>query len=206
MNRLAYRVVATERERNIRYTTADHGVRQVFFDRARGLDVIDGVVVVFLDTGGNREDVRIEYDVFRRETDFIDENVVRTLADIDLAFERVGLAGFVESHDNDGRTVFATQVRMMNEGVFAFLQRNRVHDWFALAALQPGLDDFPLGGVDHQRHARNVRFRCNQVQVGGHRRLAVEHGLVHVDVDHLCAVLDLVETDVQRLGVIVFQD
>jgi hypothetical protein len=38
-------------------------------DQPRRLDERDGVVVVFLDAGGDREDVRVEDDVLRREAD-----------------------------------------------------------------------------------------------------------------------------------------
>jgi hypothetical protein len=46
-------------------------VRQVLLDPARGVDEVDRVVVVFFDAGGDREDVRVEDDVFRREADLL---------------------------------------------------------------------------------------------------------------------------------------
>jgi hypothetical protein len=61
--------------------------------------------------------------------------------------------------------------------------------------LQAGLDHAPLRAVDHDRHARDLGLAGDQVQEAHHRRLAVEHGLVHVDVDHLGAVLDLLARD-----------
>jgi hypothetical protein len=48
-----------------------------------------------------------------------------------------------------------------------------------------------LRGVDHDRHAGDVRLRGDQVEEGDHRLDGVEHALVHVDVDDLRAVLDL---------------
>jgi hypothetical protein len=61
-------------------------VRAALLDqRARGLDEVDGVVVVLLDAGGDGEDVRIEDDVFRREADLFDQQVVGAGADLDLA-------------------------------------------------------------------------------------------------------------------------
>ena len=48
----------------------------VCVDPAGRLDEIDGVVVVLLDAGGDREDVRIEDDVFGRETDLLGQQIL----------------------------------------------------------------------------------------------------------------------------------
>ncbi len=45
-------------------------MREVGDDLARRLDEVDAVIVVFLDAGGNRKDVRIEDDVFRASPAF----------------------------------------------------------------------------------------------------------------------------------------
>ena len=45
--------------------------------------------------------------------------------------------------------------------------------------------------VDHDRHAGDVGLGGDQVEERRHRLLAVEQALVHVDVDDLRAVLDL---------------
>ena len=73
---LAHRVVAAEAEGNIAHPAADPRIGQVFFDPARGLDEIDRVVVVLLDAGRHGEDVRVENDVLRRETDLFHEDTV----------------------------------------------------------------------------------------------------------------------------------
>ena len=41
--------------------------REAALDLSGRLDEVDAVVVVFLDAGRDREDVRVEDDVFRRE-------------------------------------------------------------------------------------------------------------------------------------------
>ena len=60
--------------------------------------------------------------------------------------------------------------------------------------------------VDHHRHARDVRLGGDQVQELHHRRFRVEHALVHVDVEHLRAALDLLPRDRDGLVVAVLQD
>ena len=113
VDRFAHRVVAAERERHVGHAAADLGVRQVLFDPARGLDEVHRVVVVLLDAGRDREDVRIEDDVFRREADLLHQNVVAALADIDLALIGVGLALFVERHHHRRRAVAPDQLGMI---------------------------------------------------------------------------------------------
>ena len=76
VHRLAHRLVAAERERQVRDAARDLGVRQGLLDRARRLDEVDGVVVVLLDAGGDREDVRVEDDVLGREADLLGQDAV----------------------------------------------------------------------------------------------------------------------------------
>ena len=65
---------------------------------------------MFLDAGGDRKNIRVENDVGRIEADFLGKDFVGALADLDLALDRVGLALFVERHDDDGGAVVAAQL------------------------------------------------------------------------------------------------
>ena len=89
---LAHRLVAAEREREVRNAARHMGVRQVGPDPARGLDEIDPVAVVLLHAGRDREDIGIEDDVLGREADLVHQNVVGALGDRDLRSQRIGLA------------------------------------------------------------------------------------------------------------------
>ncbi len=203
---LAHRVVAAERERHVGHAARSQGIGQVVADVGAGLDEVDGVVVVLLDTGGDGEDVRVEDDVFRREADFVDQDVVAALADLALARGGVGLADLVEGHHHHGGAVALAQAGVVLELLDAFLHRNRVDDALALDALQARLDHLPLGGVDHDRHPGDIRLAGDQVEEADHGGLGVEHPFVHVDVDHLGAGLDLLQGDFQRLGVVFLAD
>jgi len=202
----AHRVVAAERERHVRHTARDLGAGQVLLDPAHGLDEVDRVVVVLLDAGGDREDVGIEDDVLGREADFIDQDAVGALADLDLARECVGLALLVERHHHRGRAIALDQLGLLLERLQAFLHGDRVDDALALDAAQPGLDHRPLGRVDHDGHAGDIGLGRDQVQEAHHRGLAVEHGFVHVDVDHLGAVFHLLARDGQRILELAVED
>ena len=69
VHRLAHGIVAAERKRNVADAAADFAQRQVCLDPPRRFDEINGVIVVFFDPRGDRQNVRIENDVLRREPD-----------------------------------------------------------------------------------------------------------------------------------------
>ena len=206
MHGLADFVVAAKAEGDVGDAAADLGVRQVGLDPARGVDEVDGVVVVLLHAGGDGEDVGIEDDVFGRKADFVDEDAVGALADADLVFVGRGLALFVEGHDDDGRAILQHRGGVLAELLLAFLQRDGVDDALALKALQAGLDDLPLGGVDHEGNLGDFGLAAQQLQVARHGGDAVDHALVHADVDDVGAVLDLLAGDADGFFVFAFLD
>src|SRR5205809_587832 len=77
------------------------GMRQVLLNPPRCLDEIDGIIIMFLHAGGDRENVGIENDVLWRKPDLLCEQVIAAPADLGLALEGVGLAALIESHHND---------------------------------------------------------------------------------------------------------
>ena len=197
VHRLAHRLVATEGEGQVGYAAGNMDVRQRRGDLARRLDEIDAVIVMLLDTGGDREDVGIEDDILGREARDFGQQLVGAGADFHLARPGIGLAGLVEGHDDDGRAIGAHQFRMMKEGFFAFLQRNGIDERLALHAFQARLDHLPFGAVDHHGHAGDIRLGGDEVEVFHHRLGRVDQALVHVDIDDLRAVRHLVAGDVE---------
>ena len=135
-----------------------------------------------------------------------DEQLVGALADLDLALLRVGLADLVERHDHDGGAIVADLAGMVEELLLAFLHADRIDDRLARDAFEARLDHAPFRAVDHDRHAGDVGLGGDQLEEGGHRRLGVEQALVHVDVDDLGAVLDLLARDLDRGGIIAGHD
>ncbi len=202
---LAHRVVAAEREGDVGDAAGNEGVRQVRLDPAGGLDEVHRVVVVLLDAGGDGEDVGIEDDVFGREAHLLGEDPVGALADRLLARQGVGLPLLVEGHDDGRGAVLAQLAGLRDEVRLAFLEGDGVHHPLALDALEPRLQDLPLGGVEHHRHLGDVRLGGDEVEEGDHGLDAVQHRLVHVHVDHLGAVLHLLAADVEGLLVLLLQ-
>ena len=85
---------------------------------------------------------------------------------------------------------------MPEERVFALLEADGVDDGFSLHAFQARFDHGPLRGVDHHRHAGDIGLARNQAQKPRHGRLRIEHALVHVDVDDLRTVRNLLARDI----------
>ena len=206
MHRFADLIVAAEAERDVRDATAYLRVRQVRFDPARRVDEVDRVVVVLLHAGGDGEDVGVEDDVLARKADLVDENPVSALADANLVFVGRSLALFVEGHHHRRRAVLQHRGSVLAELRFALLQRNRVHDAFALNTFQAGLDDLPFRRVDHEGHRGDLRLAAQQLQEPRHRLHAVDHALIHADVDDVGPVLHLLPRDRDGCLVLAFFD
>ena len=198
MHRFANLVVAAKTEGNIRYAAAHLRMRQVRFDPTRCVDVIDGIVVVLFHAGRNRKYVRIEDDVFGGKSNFVYKNSVGALANADLVFIGGGLTLFVKGHHNDGRAVLQYGRSVLAELFFAFFERNRIDDAFALEALQPGLNHLPFRGVQHEGDFRDFGLAREQLQEARHRRDAIDHAFVHADVDDVRAVFYLLAGNTNR--------
>ena len=135
-----------------------------------------------------------------------DQDVVGALADLGLARERVGLARFVERHHHHGRAMAPRDLRLVDELLLALLHRDRVHHRLALDAFQAGLDHVEFRGIHHHGHAGDVGLGGDEVEERHHRLLGVQQAFVHVDVDDLGAVLDLVARHLQGRGVVARGD
>ena len=72
--------------------------------------------------------------------------------------------------------------------------------------LETGAKNVPSRAVDDDRDASDVGLRGDEVEELHHRLLRVEHPLVEVDVDHLCAAVDLLPGHRQRALEIAAED
>ena len=195
MDRLPDGVVAAEAEREVRDATGHLHAGQPVLEQRRGLDERLAVGVVLLDPGRDREDAGVDDDVLGHEAGAVDQQPDRTLEDLQLAFDGVGLPLLVERHHHDRRPVALDPPRLLEEVLLALLQADRVHDALALEAFQTRLEDVPLGRIDHHGHAGDLGLGGDQVQERGHGLHAVEQVGVHVHVEHVRAAADLVGRD-----------
>ncbi|MCY1223883.1 hypothetical protein D9M68_537830 [compost metagenome] len=134
MHRLPHRLVAAEGEGKVGDTAGDMHMRQRGDDFARRLDEVDAVIVVLLDAGRHRKDVRVEDDVLGREAGLFRQELVGAAADLDLARLGIGLTDLVEGHDDDGGAIGAAEFRVVQESLFAFLHGNGIDQRLALNA------------------------------------------------------------------------
>ncbi len=80
-------------------------MRQLAFDVFTSADKVLRVVVVLFNTGRHGEDIRVEDDVFRRETHLFGENFVGSAANFDFTLAGVGLALLIKGHHHHCRAV-----------------------------------------------------------------------------------------------------
>ncbi len=153
---------------------------------------------MFLQTGCNSENVWIEDDVARWKVSLFGQQFVSARANVDFALEIVRLAPFVESHHNHSRAITTNQSGLPQKFVLAVFQANRVHDALALQTLQSRFDHAPFRAVDHDWDSRDLRFAPDQVEEPRHGRFRIDHALVHVDVENVCAVLNLLACNGER--------
>src|SRR5581483_491493 len=132
--------------------------RAALFDEWQRRDERLRELRVLLYPGRDGPDVGVEDDVLGREADLVDEELVRALADRDLAFDRLRLALLVEGHDDDAGAVAQHGARLVEERLLALLEAERVDDAFALQALEPGFEHCPARAVDHDRQPRDLRL------------------------------------------------
>ena len=177
-------------------------MRTATADFLHRLDEVDGIIVMLFEAGGDREDIGVEDDVLGRKAD-AGEQLVGPLANLDLARLGVGLPDLVERHDDDRSAIGHAFARMREEGFLALLHADRIDDRLAGNAFQARLDHGPFRAVDHHRNARDVGLGGDELQERRHRIFGVEQALIHVDVDDLRAVLDLLARNLDRRGIVV---
>ena len=191
MHGLPYRIIAAIREGNITDPAADLCAGAEILNHAGGFNKIDRVFIMFRDACTYRKDVGVKNDILRRKPHDLCENLIRPYTDRYLPVNSVGLSIFVKGHDHHGSAIFTHQPGMMDKSGFSFFHGDAVDNTFPLYALQPGLDDIPLGGIDHKRKFCDVRFGTHQMEKIYHHLFGIQQAFIHIDVQHLRAAFYL---------------
>ena len=118
---------------------------QILPNPFRSPDEVQSVVVVLLNACSHGKHIGVEDDIAWWKSDFIDQNVVGTTADVDFTFIGCGLSFLIKSHDDDSGSQTFNFTGMLDEQAFTFLQRDGIDNTFALHAFQSCTDDFPVG-------------------------------------------------------------
>ena len=149
MHGLPHVIISTEREGKIADTTTHLRARQVLLYPFYCTDKVKPISVMFFHAGSDSQHIRIENDSVRIKIDFFSKEAVSTLTNLDFSFERIGLPFFIKSHYDRGCPQLFDAGSMSQKYIFAFFQRNRIHDTFSLHAHQAFFDHLPFGRVDH---------------------------------------------------------
>ena len=89
---------------------------------------------------------------------------------------------------------------------FAFLHRDRIDDSFALYAFKACFEHLPFRAINHNRHAGNIWLTCEELQVTRHSRDTVNQTIIHIDVDNLRAIFDLLPRNGKSFVKITFDN
>ena len=128
----------------------------------------------------------------------LDQEVVGALADLGLAREGVGLALLVEGHDHHGGAMAPRDpcASWMNFSSPSFIEIELTTGLpcthFRPASITANFEESTITGTRAMSGSAATRLRNVTIAASG-----IEQALVHVDVDDLGAVLDLVARDLR---------
>ena len=143
VHRPAHRLIATKAEGQVGKTTRNMHMRAARLDLSGRFDEIDAVIVMLLNTRGDREHIGIKDDIFRRKANAC-QQLIGARANFDLALFGVRLPFFVKGHHNHSRTIGHAFAGVIEKRLFAFLHADRIDDGLARNAFQASLYDVPF--------------------------------------------------------------
>ena len=136
---------------------------QVLFDPTAGLNKVQAIAVVLLNTSSHRKHIGVKDNIFRREANLINQNIIAALGDLLSALQVICLAIFIKGHHHNGGTVLFAQLGFFNKLLSAFFKANGVNHRLTLDAFKPSFDHLPFGGVHHNGHTGNLWLRGHQI-------------------------------------------
>mmetsp|Transcript_9613 Transcript_9613/g.35640 ORF Transcript_9613/g.35640 Transcript_9613/m.35640 type:complete len:434 (+) Transcript_9613:2110-3411(+) len=206
VHRLANLFQSTEGETQVGYTSRHFCEWEVGLDELDSLNELDGILVVFLDTSGNGENVKIENYVLWWKINLLYEQIVGTLANFKFTLTCGCLSLLVEGHDNYSSTVASDQSCLLEEFLLSLFERDGVYNAFSLKASKPGLDNLHFGGVHHHWNFGNFWLRSNQFAEAIHCKFSIQKTFVHVDIENLSSFLNLRSGHLKSFRVLIFQN
>ena len=121
-------IIATERERKITYSPADVCTGKIFPDPSGSFYKVYGVIVMLFDSCSHRKHIRVENNIMRIESNFINQQTICTFAHFYLAGSSIRLSFFIKSHHDSCRSILLDDPGMLQKYFLPFLQRDRVYD------------------------------------------------------------------------------
>ena len=181
-----------EAEGHVGQTQHGRHAGQLGLNGPDALNGLDAVLPALLHARRQRQGERVEEEVLGRQPVTLDRDVADVAGGPQLPLRRAGLALLVNAGADHGGAELAGEAQERVEPgarTVALLEVDRVEDGPAAEPLQRGAHHRPLGGVDHERHAR---LRAEPAGDFGHVGHPVGAGVVDADVNEVGAFLDLV--------------
>src|SRR5258707_6928509 len=125
MHRFAHAIIAAERKREVGYAARNMREGQRLADARHRIDIGAPVIIVLLDSRRDSENIGIEDDVLGWKADAVDQYVIGPAANLEFALRRIGLALFVERHDDHRRAITAGLFGGCGEKLLPLLQTGR---------------------------------------------------------------------------------
>ncbi len=97
--------IPAKREANIGDASTDVGTGQIFTDPPCRFEEINGIASMLIHSRGHRENIGVEDDVFRRESNMFGEQRIGAVANFNPTLIIVGLPLFVKRHDDGCGTI-----------------------------------------------------------------------------------------------------
>ena len=205
VHRLPHRVVTSEGKREVAHAAARLRQRQVFFNPGYRPYEVDAVGSMLLDARTHRQDVHVEDDVLRRKP-YARQQSVCPFCNSNLALVGCRLSLLVERHHHHSSPESSQFPCLSQKLLLAALQADAVHDALTLCVLQSLQNRRPVRRVDHEHRRSDSRFVGDIPHEVAHLLAAVQHGVVHVDVDDFRTALNLLSRHLCRLLVFLFRN
>ena len=182
-------------ERDVGDAENGFAARQRLLDQPDAFDRLDAGADVIFVAGADREDQRIEDDVFGLDAVFFGEQLERALRDLQLALARDGLRlllVLVDASDDQRGAEAARERHDFLEALLAVFEVDRIDERLARRALERFFDDAVIGRVDHQRHFDFLDFDFEKAGDVGH---LVAIGILQAYVEDVRAAAHLRAAD-----------
>ena len=197
-------IITSERKRQVTDTSTHMSSWQVLFNPSCGLNEVNGIIIVFLDTCSNSQYIRVEDDIVRIKAHLFSQDAISTSAHFNLTFVSICLTFLIESHDYSSSTQLLYHSGTFYKNPLSFLQRNGIDDRLSLQTFQACLYDFPLGRVYHNRNTGNLRFGHDEIQESLHFFLGIQQAVIHIHIDDQGSIFYLFTGNTQCFFVVLF--
>ena len=199
-------IVPPEGEGEVAYTSTNSGIRQVCLDPPGGIHKVHSIIIMLLNTCTDGQDIRIKDYIARWELELFCKQFIGSFTDFNASFIAVGLTLFIKGHNNNSGPVSPDKAGMFQELFLAFFQTDGVDHCLALDAFQACLYDCKFRRVDHKRNLGNFRFSQQKIQEGMHLMLRIQHSVIQVNIQDLCAIFHLSACYLKGLVIYFFTD